>query len=41
MAIVADATKIYKCKRVGEGVEPGGGGNAKEVGGARLRSVAE
>lgn len=39
MAIVADATKIYKCKRVGEGVEHGGSGNAKEGGGARLRSV--
>lgn len=38
MAIVADATKIYKCKRVGEGVEHGGSGNAKEGGGARLRS---
>ena len=41
MAIVADATKIYNCKRVGEGVEHGGGGNAREGGGARLRSGAE
>lgn len=29
MAIVANATKIYKCKRVGEGVEHGRGGDAK------------
>lgn len=41
MAIVANATKIHKCKRVGGGVEHAGGGNAKEGGGARLRSVAQ
>lgn len=32
MAIVANATKIYKCKRAGEGVEHGGGGKAREGG---------
>ena len=41
MAIVANATKIHKCKRVGGGVEHAGGGNAKEGGGARMRSVAQ
>ena len=41
MEIVAEATKIHKCKRVGEGVEHGRGGNAKEGGSARLRSGAE
>lgn len=40
MAIVANATKIYKCKRVGEGVEHGRGGNARGGGWARMRSVA-
>ena len=39
MAIVADATKIHKCKRVREGAEHGVSGDAKEGGGARLRSV--
>ena len=32
MAIVANATKIYKCKRVGEGVEHGKGGDASKGG---------
>ena len=41
MAIVAEATKIYKCKRVRGGVEHGGSGNAREGGGARLRSGAK
>lgn len=41
MAIVANATKIHKCKRAGEGVEHGGGGKAREGGWARMRSVAE
>ena len=41
MAIVAEATKIHKCKRVGGGVEHAGGCDAKEGGGARLRSVVE
>ena len=41
MAIVADATKIYKCKRVVGGVEHAGDGNAKEGGWARMRSVAQ
>lgn len=41
MAIVANATKIHKCKRVRGGVEHAGSGNAKEGGWARMRSVAQ
>lgn len=41
MAIVANATNIYKCKRAGAGLEHGGGGNAKAGGWARMRSAAE
>lgn len=41
MAIVANATNIYKCKRAGAGLEHGGGCKATTGGCARLRSVAE
>ena len=41
MAIVANATNIYKCKRAGEGLEHGGGCKAKAGGCAMLRSGAE
>lgn len=41
MAIVANATKIYKCKRAAAGLEHGGGCKAKAGGCAVLRSAAE